>query len=270
MVGNSPVNETDLLGMNEVIVSGGCNPKRGGYDYRADWLLPDLGDKGVRWVFPDAGHDVNWKNFIISAEEEIKKRKIKLQDKEYIEWHVEYSSYILRAVNDGQPEKAYVDEVVALAKKHQVLLRWFNTKVEFAKNINSSIMGGERGPAGRISRITFFAHGFPGQINLTYPGVQLFIPRPPLLPDDDMKLTTGDLKSGYLSKSAFTDHAIGISCACRSATSTSGSGGDSFRDVWKDTFGFEFYASPTRTSYKDAKNPVPSEGGAWVPGPIPE
>jgi hypothetical protein len=256
-VGNSGVNGIDLYGLNELIISGGCNAHKGGWDGAAqasDGILGDPLRRGIRKVNPGIAHDRNWKNFITAAEKEIEERKGKLAKGEQIEWFVEWHSYARRAQLEGLDVNAYLKEIQEIAKKHEVALRFFGSKMEFIGKLNTSVFGnGYRTGNEKISRLTYFGHGRPGSLDFVYPGNQ-----------NGYSLFKEDI--GMISKEVFSNHAIAISCACNSATATEG-GGKSFRDVWKDHFGWEFYGVNSRTSYFKPESPTPTEGRNWVPSP---
>jgi RHS repeat-associated protein len=256
-VGNSGVNGVDLYGLNELIISGGCNAHKGGWDGAAqasDGILGDPLRRGIRKVNPGIAHDRNWKNFITAAEKEIEERKGKLAKGEQIEWFVEWHSYARRAQLEGLDVNAYLKEIQEIAKKHEVALRFYGSKMEFIGKLHTSVFGnGYRTGNEKISRLTYFGHGRPGSFDFVYPGNQ-----------NGYSLFNEDI--GMISKEVFSNHAIAISCACNSATATEG-GGKSFRDVWKDHFGWEFYGVNSRTSYFKPESPTPTEGGNWVPSP---
>ena len=267
-VSNSPLNKIDPLGQNEVIVSGGCNPGWHGWD------IGGLKDSGlelpariVRRLGVPIAHDRNWKNFIETAENEITKRKSQLKSGEVIEWHVEVTSYLVRSAEDEGNDMTYAREIMRLANKHGVVLRWYSNKENFASNVNTNVRGGNRQGLELITRWTYFGHGKPGEFMLQYNNNYNINP-------GAASLTSNDISAGVLAKGAFAENAIGISCGCNSAASTGESGskggsGQSLRDAWTGYFGFEFYGVNGRTNYQSPGNVQPSDDASWVPGSPP-
>ncbi len=261
VVSNNIVGRIDYLGRNEVVISGGCNPNFHGWDIPGGKYGLELPYRILRKIGVPIAHDRNWSNFILAAENEIVKRKRKLNEGEHIEWHVDAKSYTRRSEEDGQGENAYLDEIKKLAKKHNVILRWFSEKGEFAVNINTGPQGERRHGQEKISRFTYFGHGAPGELMLQYnnrfgnnPGAAA--------------LSMEDIKNGILEKAAFTQNAIGISCGCNTATPTENN--KSFRDAWKAYFGFELYGVMGKTEYYDPSDVKPEAGGEWIPSNPPE
>ncbi|MBK1884785.1 RHS repeat-associated core domain-containing protein, partial [Luteolibacter pohnpeiensis] len=227
MVGNNGIGRIDLLGLNEIIISGGCNANPGGWEIAGPidgrWTLfePDLAGRITRKIGEKTGinalyavrHDVNWKNFISAAEQEIVKRKDKLQKGEHIEWFVDWTAYANRSKVDEGDEKKYIEEIMQIAQKHKVGLRFFGSKMELIGKLHTDIFGkGYRSGSDKISRITYFGHGVPGALILS-PG---WNNTEGAVNNGGYSLTNGDI--GMLNKEVFSKHAIGISCGCNSAT----------------------------------------------------
>jgi RHS repeat-associated protein len=260
-VRQNPWTKIDPLGLNEVVVTGGINVKAQGADATGIPLV----DKGFRkfFKFNAAMHDANWRNFVRAGQTEILRRKKDNPD-EYIEWHVQQSAYALRAANDGKDRLEYIKEIQTWATDNKVLLRWYYDMPTFAKNINFSIMGHERGPAGKISRITMFAHGYPGQVNLTYDGKAALVDRAGNVAESaDSPMVLDEKTLSWLSKDAFKPGCVAISVACRSAAPDAAR--KTFADKWKAALGMDLYGSDARTEYWNPKNVQPESGGKWVP-----
>lgn len=264
-VGNNSANAYDPIGLNEVIVSGGCNANKGGWDVQGPINTGvEMPGRVMRWATGYGAHDRNWKNFITAAEAEIKRRKDKVKSGERIEWHVEINSYIARAASDGVARFTYINKIKQIAATHDVVLRWFGTKRGFAANINTSPVGEGRQGATRVSRFTYFGHGTKGQLDFHY--VDAVQPS-----KNSQSLTREDINKGLLLKDAFMNNAIGISCGCNSATNAKDSkqAKGSLKDVWEGYFGFTLYGVNARVDYANPENPQPSSGGEWQPGAPP-
>ena len=81
--------------------------------------------------------------------------------------------------------------------------------------------------------------------------------------DPLMTLNRMDFMFGQLNPSAFMENAIGISCACNSATNDEH--GSSLKDYWEAYFGFVLYSVNSQTSYRTPESVVPVNGGSWQP-----
>jgi len=121
-VKSGPVMGVDPWGTNRIVVIGG---------------IADCPEK----EFDD--HDKNWKNFVAAAELRVNEDKKQLRKGEVIEWLVNKQPYIDRGKKDKakgivKNKMAYINKIIRIAKKHDVKLRWFDTKEEFVRLINYS------------------------------------------------------------------------------------------------------------------------------------
>lgn len=120
---NAPIRYADILGLNEVILCGGCNSNTRGLNQDDHPLLPSF----IKAVLEHSGfdlggkHDQNWANFITASEKEIKRRKKVLKKGEKIERIVDYSSYSIRGVNDGRGEHFYINIIEKKLKNSELL-----------------------------------------------------------------------------------------------------------------------------------------------------
>ncbi|MFR1530544.1 RHS repeat domain-containing protein, partial [Akkermansia sp.] len=267
-VKNNGVNNIDILGLNEIIISGGCNTNTGGINQSSiyfDRFLSYLAFSAVQKVSGWGFHDQNWSNFIIAAEEQIKKRKGLLKPGEQIEWLVEYETYRIRAMNDMHGGQYYLDQIQKKAQELGVVLRFYKTKSDLASLINSvqvyvldnatgtlTTAFMERTAQDKISRFVYYGHGEPGSLNPRYP-----FPTHGL-PDNSFSITNNDIQQGIFKKGSFIKGAVVISCGCRTATPP-GPGKPSFTQVWEGFFGTVMYGVDGRTSYAKPEKPVPSE-----------
>jgi RHS repeat-associated protein len=278
---NNPMIYRDPTGHNVVVISGGINPKWHGWENPESMgQIKELGEISYyidRKLLPGRlkpelrpSHDKNERNFVYPAIAEIQRRKQDLRPGERIEWHVEISSYATRAQNEGKDIILHIEKIKRHAKDLGVDLIWFETKEELVRNLNS-IPGraSHRKGVERISWLTYFGHGKINALILN-PG------------DKTQNLTSDDIKNGKILKIVFTDDAIVVSYACRSATpevvEIQNHGVqitlDSFRDVWGTEIGTDFYGVDGRTNYKDADDgivtPSQDENAEWVPAHPPE
>ncbi|MFR0849006.1 RHS repeat domain-containing protein [Akkermansia sp.] len=267
-VKNNGLNNIDILGLNEIIISGGCNTNTGGINQSSiyfDRFLSYLAFSAVQKVSGWGFHDQNWSNFIIAAEEQIKKRKGLLKPGEQIEWLVEYETYRIRAMNDMHGGQYYLDQIQKKAQELGVVLRFYKTKSDLASLINSvqvyvldnatgtlTTAFMERTAQDKISRFVYYGHGEPGSLNPRYP-----FPTHGL-PDNSFSITNNDIQQGIFKKGSFIKGAVVISCGCRTATPP-GPGKPSFTQVWEGFFGTVMYGVDGRTSYAKPEKPVPSE-----------
>ena len=279
----TPLHTFDYLGLNELIISGGCNTNPYGVDASTiyfDPFLTYLIFSGAKKVSGDGFHDQNWANFILAAEEEIKKRQQTLASDEEIEWAVEFTSYRTRALNDRERADHYLNIIRQKAKELGVKLRFYTSKQSLANIINSverSKWNSEtnklttilltRAGQDRISRLVYFGHGSPGLIAPRYDFTRHGIP------NQGYAITTQDIKDGIFMKTSFIESAISISYACNSATRPK-TGGDSFTTVWKGYFGSLLYGVNGRLKYDTPTQVVPSKNPndygeipRWIPAP---
>ena len=267
-VKNSPFFRIDKLGLNEIVISGGCNTNIGGIEFSTiyfDRFLSYLAFSAIKKISGYGFHDRNWSNFITSAEEQIKKRKRLIKPGEKIEWLVEYETYRIRAMNDMEDSQHYLNQIRKKAAELDVELRFYKTKSDLAFLVNTvqiyeldSITGTvttafmERTGEDRISRFVYYGHGLPGSLNPRYPFTDYGVP------DNSFSITNNDIQQGIFKKGSFIKGAIVISCGCRTATSP-GPGKQSFTQVWEGFFGTVMYGVDGRTDYANPKKPVPSK-----------
>lgn len=268
----------DKMGLNEVIISGGCNTNMGGMDFSSiyfDRFLTYLALNAVKKLGFPAFHDRNWSNFITAAEEQIKKRKKVLGPGEKIEWLVEYETYRIRGINDQNGSQYYLNQIRKKAKELDVDLRFYKSKKELALLVNSvevlemnktgtlTTVFMDRSGQDRISRFVYYGHGVPGSLTPRYP-----FPTHGL-PTTEISITSEDINQGIFQQGSFIQGAVVISCGCNTATSP-GIDKPSFAKVWEVFFGSAMYGVKGRTDYTDPKNPHPSteptnDPPKWIP-----
>jgi len=258
-VNQNPWTKFDPHGLNEVIISGGINANKDGWDVRGPSATGfELPAKVARAAGAPVAHDRNWSNFVDAARTEIQHRKQNLPGGEKIEWHVEVMSYAERARQDGKASDSYVKDIRKMASDESVDVRFFGTKEGLTNNLNTSIEGSARKNQEKISRLTYFGHGSPGELMLQYRNIAA-------KPGEAERFSSSDIPN--LDKGAFVPGAPAISYGCNSAAPDAT--GVSFRDAWKKNFpsGGEFYGVNGRTSYVNPANVVPSssEKAQWVP-----
>jgi RHS repeat-associated protein len=246
----------DPLGLNEVIVSGGINANKGGWDIQGPSKTGvELPAKIMRKFGAPVAHDRNWKNFISSAQKAIQDRKAITQ--ETIEWHVEVMSYVERAKSEGLDPMTYVKEIRGIAKEEGVDLRFYGTKEGLIRGlITAPDSTSARKENEKVSRLMYFGHGAPNELMLHYRNVAAN--------GKGEKFESSDI--GSLEKQAFTADSKFISYGCNTATCDSA--GNSFTKSWKEKFkGHDVYGVEGRTSYFDPEKVVPaeSESAKWVP-----
>jgi len=258
-VNQNPWTKFDPHGLNEVIISGGINANKDGWDVRGPSATGfELPAKVARAAGAPVAHDRNWSNFVDAARTEIQHRKQNLPGGEKIEWHVEVMSYAERARQEGKASDSYVKDIRKMASDESVDVRFFGTKEGLTNNLNTSIEGSARKNQEKISRLTYFGHGSPGELMLQYRNIAA-------KPGEAERFSSSDIPN--LDKGAFVPGAPAISYGCNSAAPDAT--GVSFRDAWKKNFpsGGEFYGVNGRTSYVNPANVVPSssEKAQWVP-----
>ena len=274
---NTPTMYVDVLGLNEVILCGGCNSNTRGLDHDNFPGVPSLIKALAEKLGLDMGgtHDRNWSNFITAAEKEIKRRKKVLKKGEKIEWIVDIDSYRTRAINDGKNPNHYTDIIAKKAKELDVILKFYWGRIDLRAAINSmgptiyhlskdkvvTFQYEPRSGDAKISRFVYFGHGSPGNLMLRFIPHNDAVKPPPLL------ITNDDIKKGFFNRDSFIKGAVAISCGCNSATPPS-DGKQSFTEVWEEYFGFIMSGVKGKTNYESIETeevPKPSEGASWVP-----
>jgi hypothetical protein len=233
-VRQNPWSNFDPLGLNKVVVSGGINE--------------DLES--------DRTHDLHWGNFVESAKTKVTESQRDLKDGEEVEWHVQRSSLIERAKNEGKSDDYYTSQVSGMASDLGVSLRWFDNTREFVNGINSTSSGGARSGASLITDFTYYGHGNDKGLWLTYnrgqPGQILGttdMRSPKDLVNYQQSHSGEDIaavRGRAISPSAFAPGATSTSWACNSGVS--GSGG-SFIDSWHRALGVPMRGVVGRTDY---------------------
>ncbi len=263
----------DALGVDMVVISGGCNPNPYGLlvvTQYFDSIITQFLSGALRKIGMDNFRDRRWDNFIAAAEEEIRKNKDNLSYGEELVWLVEYDTYRLRSLNDRNASDTYLKDIEKRAKNLGVRLEFYHSKTDLLARINSSQnpvysldsagkfekiymnrLGDER-----ISRFSYFGHGQAGSIN---PSMSFGNNR-----INDYSISSDDIKNNVINKATFMRGAIMISCGCNTATPPSDSE-PSFREVWSGYFGEVLYGVNGKTLYHDPQNIQPEEGARWIP-----
>jgi len=230
----------DPLGLDDVVISGGINT-----DLKAD-----------------PSHDANWDNFIASAKLKISELLNDLKKDEFVEWHVQSTSYQARALADNQPKDFYIDKIKelysSLNKNNNVKLIWFKDEEEFYKNLNLNSLGKEREGSELISSLTLYGHGTANNVWLKFM-------------EPDNYVNSDEIRAGKIEKKIFNQKVRAESWACN--TSTLAKNGDSdkldsFGTAWFEQFGFGIKGVVGKTQYRigykfkgtvrSEKFPVPS------------
>lgn len=197
----------------------------------------------------DAEHDKHWRNFINAAELKIIELSNTLKKGEKIQWLVEKSSYVARAINDFDNERSkneYIKQIQAIARRYpRVSLIFYEAKDEFANAVNT-VDGAARQGSSCVSHFSFYGHGSPGHLwlNFTYGGINKETGESV----DQMTLSNKDIKSGFLLKQAFTKGCKAESWACNTSSNCKDNQ-PSFGQVWHSHFGFGIQGARGQTHY---------------------